>query len=188
MWDLPRPGIEPVSPALAGGFSSTAPWGKSLLCFLDLFSGCFPFPLFKFLFQLKQKSVFSVSDLSIVHFCCYLLTCFLVSYTCSSCLALRLKVSFVVNSLVLPELLYKNKFSKVILMDILEVSFYSLHCLCFIQMSFTSLFRLGSFLFEAFHECLVIFGNSLIHSTKSIKKLIERVCVGAAFVTQWASL
>ena len=25
MWDLPRPGIEPVSPALAGGFLTTAP-------------------------------------------------------------------------------------------------------------------------------------------------------------------
>ena len=28
MWDLPRPGLEPVSPALAGGFSITAPPGK----------------------------------------------------------------------------------------------------------------------------------------------------------------
>ena len=28
MWDLPRPGIEPVSPALAGRFSTTAPPGK----------------------------------------------------------------------------------------------------------------------------------------------------------------
>ena len=28
MWDLPRPGIEPVSPALAGGFLTTAPPGK----------------------------------------------------------------------------------------------------------------------------------------------------------------
>ena len=25
MWDLPRPGLEPVSPALAGRFSTTAP-------------------------------------------------------------------------------------------------------------------------------------------------------------------
>ena len=30
MWDLPRPWIEPVSPALAGGFLTTAPPGKSL--------------------------------------------------------------------------------------------------------------------------------------------------------------
>ena len=28
MWDLPRPGFEPVSPALAGRFSTTAPPGK----------------------------------------------------------------------------------------------------------------------------------------------------------------
>ena len=31
MWDLPRPGLEPVSPALAGRFSTTAPPGKPLL-------------------------------------------------------------------------------------------------------------------------------------------------------------
>ena len=30
-WDLPGPGIEPVSPALAGGFLTTAPPGKSLI-------------------------------------------------------------------------------------------------------------------------------------------------------------
>ena len=29
MWDLPGPGIEPGSPALAGGFLATAPAGKS---------------------------------------------------------------------------------------------------------------------------------------------------------------
>ena len=28
MWDLPKPGLEPVSPALAGRFSTTAPPGK----------------------------------------------------------------------------------------------------------------------------------------------------------------
>ena len=28
MWELPRPEIEPVSPALAGGFLTTAPPGK----------------------------------------------------------------------------------------------------------------------------------------------------------------
>ena len=37
MWDLPRPGLEPVSPALAGRLSTTAPPGKTqnnifLLC------------------------------------------------------------------------------------------------------------------------------------------------------------
>ena len=34
MWDLPRPGLEPASPALAGRFSTTAPPGKPR---------CFPF-------------------------------------------------------------------------------------------------------------------------------------------------
>ena len=29
MWDLPGPGIEPVSPELAGGFLTTEPPGKS---------------------------------------------------------------------------------------------------------------------------------------------------------------
>ena len=34
MWDLPRPGLEPVSPALAGRFLTTAPPGKpSSMCF-----------------------------------------------------------------------------------------------------------------------------------------------------------
>ena len=28
MWDLPRPGLEPVSPALSGRLSTTAPPGK----------------------------------------------------------------------------------------------------------------------------------------------------------------
>ena len=28
MWDLPGPGLEPVSPALAGGFLTTGPPGK----------------------------------------------------------------------------------------------------------------------------------------------------------------
>ena len=36
MWDLPRPGIEPMSPALAGGLSTTGPPGESLFGFLLL--------------------------------------------------------------------------------------------------------------------------------------------------------
>ena len=35
MWDLPGPGIEPMSPALAGGFLTTAPPGKSKPLFLE---------------------------------------------------------------------------------------------------------------------------------------------------------
>ena len=44
MWDLPGPGLEPVSPALAGEFLTTAPPGKSKsLC--ETHSGClFSFP------------------------------------------------------------------------------------------------------------------------------------------------
>ena len=33
MWDLPRPGLEPVSPALAGRLSATAPPGKPNIWF-----------------------------------------------------------------------------------------------------------------------------------------------------------
>ena len=36
MWDLPRPGLEPMSPALAGGFLTTAPPGKSSTTFFFL--------------------------------------------------------------------------------------------------------------------------------------------------------
>ena len=36
MWDPPRPGLEPVSPALAGRFSTTAPPGKPLYRFYHL--------------------------------------------------------------------------------------------------------------------------------------------------------
>ena len=38
MWDLPRPGLEPVSPALAGRFSTTAPPGKPLVGISDAHS------------------------------------------------------------------------------------------------------------------------------------------------------
>ena len=36
MWDLPGPGLEPVSPALAGGFLTTAPPGKPCQVHLNL--------------------------------------------------------------------------------------------------------------------------------------------------------
>ena len=34
MWDLPGPGLKPVSPALAGGFLTTVPPGKPMSCVL----------------------------------------------------------------------------------------------------------------------------------------------------------
>ena len=37
MWDLPRPGLEPVSPALAGRFSTTAPPGKPSFSFFNIY-------------------------------------------------------------------------------------------------------------------------------------------------------
>ena len=36
MWDLPRPGLEPVSSALAGRFLTTAPPGKPLVLCLEI--------------------------------------------------------------------------------------------------------------------------------------------------------
>ena len=36
MWDLPRPGLEPMSPALAGRFSTTATPGKPSILFFRL--------------------------------------------------------------------------------------------------------------------------------------------------------
>ena len=33
MWDLPGPGIEPMSPALTGGFLTIVPPGKSLITY-----------------------------------------------------------------------------------------------------------------------------------------------------------
>ena len=36
MWDPPRPGLEPISPALAGRFSTTAPPGKPALAVFEV--------------------------------------------------------------------------------------------------------------------------------------------------------
>ena len=38
MWDPPRPGLEPVSPALVGRLSTTAPPGKPHSIFLRMFN------------------------------------------------------------------------------------------------------------------------------------------------------
>ena len=40
MWDLPRPGLKPLSPALAGGFLTTAPPEKSWIFKLAFYSPC----------------------------------------------------------------------------------------------------------------------------------------------------
>ena len=53
MWDLPRPGLEPVSPALAGRFSTTAPPGKPLGCafFTQHVTNCNPGCYMKLLYS-----------------------------------------------------------------------------------------------------------------------------------------
>ena len=43
MWDLPRPGLEPVFPALAGRFSTTAPPGKPVTSYFISFCFVYPF-------------------------------------------------------------------------------------------------------------------------------------------------
>jgi len=47
VWNLPKPGIEPMSPTLAGRFFSTAPPGKSLVQFMcqNLCENCDPIKL-----------------------------------------------------------------------------------------------------------------------------------------------
>ena len=47
MWDLPRSGLEPVSPALAGRFSTTAPQGSpSCSTFYNFVTYChLPYPI-----------------------------------------------------------------------------------------------------------------------------------------------
>ena len=55
MWDLPGPGLEPVSPALAGRFLTTAPPGKSPHLFLNTDSKLYKLKRFgTFHFSLKN--------------------------------------------------------------------------------------------------------------------------------------
>ena len=55
MWDLPRPGLEPVSPALAGRYSTTSPPGKPYYHFLNCF-GFVIVGLFLFLCFLPRET------------------------------------------------------------------------------------------------------------------------------------
>ena len=55
IWDLPRPGLEPVSSALAGRFSTTAPPGKPP-CFIFLMTH---FTSFYFMLPLTNYCNFS---------------------------------------------------------------------------------------------------------------------------------
>ena len=63
MWDLPRPGLEPMSPALAGGFLTTAPPGKpAYLFYTQQFVSLHPIPSICPSFSpLVTTSLFSIS-------------------------------------------------------------------------------------------------------------------------------
>ena len=89
MWDLPRPGLEPVSPALAGRSPTTAPPGKPRPCFfihpihnsLHLLipnSQSFPPPLTPP--PLATTSLFSMS-VSLFLFCRYVHLCHILDST-----------------------------------------------------------------------------------------------------------
>ena len=56
MWDLPRAGLELVSPALAGRFSTTAPPGKPNSCFLT--SSFYPQSISSFFFLINCIFIF----------------------------------------------------------------------------------------------------------------------------------
>ena len=59
MWDLPRPGLEPVSPALAGRFSTTAPPGKpQILTFMKFSFSVFFLSWIMLLVLLTSSSCF----------------------------------------------------------------------------------------------------------------------------------
>ena len=87
MWDLPRPGLEPASPALAGGLSTTAPPGKpqkflilmksslSIISFMDVFGfvsqKALPYPRssrFSLMLSSRSFMVFHFTLRPLIHF------------------------------------------------------------------------------------------------------------------------
>ena len=66
MWDLPRPGLEPVSPALAGGFSTAAPPGKPHSSFLILALMTINFPLSTTTLAASHKFWYVMSSFSFI--------------------------------------------------------------------------------------------------------------------------
>ena len=68
MWGLPRPGLEPVSPALAGRFSTTAPPGKPCTSFFpNKYFTCFTtFHLCGNSFSAKPQGQGPVTDTGLV--------------------------------------------------------------------------------------------------------------------------
>ena len=56
MWDLPRPGLEPVSPELAGRFSATAPPGKPCNYIFKFHKSCLLYLSLLFFFFLSPPN------------------------------------------------------------------------------------------------------------------------------------
>ena len=78
MWDLPGPGIEPVSPALAGGFLTTVPPGKPRDSFI--ISPCQTCIRCSYLLNTHTGSQ---SPNLVVGRCLSLITCFLITKSTS---------------------------------------------------------------------------------------------------------
>ena len=74
MWHLPRPGLEPVSPALAGRFSTTAPPGKPLSFFCCCFSWVFLLR-FNFLIIIFYFNNFIYLFIFFLSYCLHFLLC-----------------------------------------------------------------------------------------------------------------
>ena len=66
MWDLPGPGLEPVSPALAGGFLTTLPPGK---CLSILYPVVFPTRFESFLMVLCLLFLLLQPTLELISMC-----------------------------------------------------------------------------------------------------------------------
>ena len=88
MWDPPRLGIKPMFPALAGGFSSTAPTGKSAWTVIQLsvmsiwYMNCSSNPIFPFNFV----SEWSIHCWSVVLESLLLLHCYSAFRSINICL------------------------------------------------------------------------------------------------------
>ena len=78
MWDLPRPGLKPVSPALAGRFSTTAPPGKpNLYPTFDLNAHSASFNqqfqcLTILCWEIFPRSLWVISQITKIHFTGYI--------------------------------------------------------------------------------------------------------------------
>ena len=79
MWDLPRPGLEPVSPALACRFSTTAPPGKPSTSLIFKANLTVTLPLFTLLYVSLTGNTFSITFPNIIITCYNIINNFLIS-------------------------------------------------------------------------------------------------------------